>query len=65
MCFSLDLGFPEFLVSRYASWMSTQLRTRGPGFKDRLVKHRHVRKWHLVHVKSVVDAIYSKFPFKL
>ena len=27
--------------------------------------HCHVRQWHLVHAKSIVGAMSSKFPFKL
>ena len=48
-----------------SSQQITQLQTEGPVLETRLVKDRHVRKWHLLHIKSAVCVIFSKFSFKL
>ena len=51
---------------RLPSRQSTQgVRKGGPGFQDRLAKNRQIRQWHLVHIKSFVGAMTSKFPSKL
>ena len=59
------LALPSRLEPRLPCRQSLQLRTGRPGLEAHLAKNRHVRKWHLVHVKSVVGAISSKFPSKL
>ena len=41
-----------------------QLQTEGPGLEPHLAKHRHVREWHLVHIKSIMGAISVMFSFK-
>ena len=48
------------------SWQSPQLLIGEPGFEAHLAKTAmYASIWHLVHVKSVLGAMQSKFPSKL